>query len=383
MRFIHTADWHLGRSFHNAVLTGDQEKLLKNEFLPLVREEKAEAVIIAGDIYDRGVPPVEAVALFDEVLSRLQELGVPVLYIAGNHDSALRLGFGSRLLPKAGIYVRGAASRGNQPVVLEDKHGPVYFALLPYAEPLQVRRLFGLEETLSFDSASRMLAEDICQSIPEGARSVAVAHAFLAGGQAGDSERPLSVGGSANVSPDIFKPFSYAALGHLHGPQKAGAETIRYSGSLMKYSFGEEGQKKGAEIVELDALGRVTHSFVELKPPRDMRRLKGTFAEILGNREKYPASDDYLEIELTDIGMVPNAMARLQDVFPHALSIRQAPLAGGGEADVSSRQEILHKDELELFADFYREAYAEEMSEEQRIMVQECISDVLQEEREC
>lgn len=380
MRFIHTADWHLGRSFHNAVLTGDQEKLLKNEFLPLVREEKAEAVIIAGDIYDRGVPPVEAVALFDEILSRLREMGVPVLYIAGNHDSAIRLGFGSRLLARAGIHVRGAASRANQPVVLEDKFGPVYFALLPYAEPLQVRRLFELEEVLTFDRANRLLTEDMCRSIPKGARSVAVAHAFLAGGQAGGSERSLSVGGSANVSPGIFKPFSYTAMGHLHGPQRAGAENIRYSGSLMKYSFGEEGQKKGVEIVEIGAKGEASHSFVELTLPRDMRRLRGPFEEILSNREKYPASDDYLEIELTDIGMVPNAMARLQEVFPHALSIKQTRLetAPGG----ADRQEVLHKDELELFACFYREAYAEEMSQEQRAMVQKCISEVLQEERE-
>ena len=382
MRFIHTADWHLGRSFHNAVLTGDQEKLLKHDFLPLVKEERAEAVVIAGDIYDRGVPPVEAVALFDEILSKLRELGVPVLYIAGNHDSAIRLGFGSKLLSYAGIYVRGAASRGNKPVVLEDEHGPVYFALLPYAEPLQVRRLFELEETLSFDSANRLLAEDICCSIPQGARSVAVSHAFLAGGQAGNSERPLSVGGSANVSPGIFKPFSYTALGHLHGPQRAGAENIRYSGSLMKYSFGEEAQKKGVEIVELNAKDVVNHRFVELTPPRDMRRLKGLFEEILGNREKYPASDDYLEIELTDIGMVPDAMARLQDVFPHALSIKQTRPAGEIASGGSHKQELLYKNELELFADFYKEAYAEEMSGEQRAIVQECIRDVLQEERE-
>lgn len=382
MRFIHTADWHLGRCFHNAVLTGDQTKLLLEGFLPLVREEKAEAVVIAGDIFDRGVPPVEAVQLFDEVLIKLRELEIPVLYIAGNHDSAIRLGFGSRLLAEAGVHVRGRVSAGNAPVVLEDKHGPVYFALLPYVEPLQVRRLYGIDEARDFDAANRLLAGEIQKKIPARTRSVAVAHAFLAGGKASDSERLLSVGGADRVAPGSFKGFSFTALGHLHNSQAAGAENIRYSGSLMKYSFAEEKQQKGVNVVELDAEGKADIRFMPLAAPHDMRSLHDSFTEILSNRDKYPASQDYLEVVLTDRGIIPNAMSRLREVFPNTLNVRQEERAVTGAGAERSGREMLRKDETELFAEFYEEMAGVPLTEEQLKLARECIREVQQEERE-
>lgn len=382
MRFIHTADWHLGRCFHGAVLTNDQSKLLMEEFLPLVKDEEAEAVVIAGDVYDRGVPPVEAVQLFDEVLARLQEMQIPVLYIAGNHDSAIRLEFGSRLLAKAQIYVRGRVSTGNAPVVLADEHGPVCFALLPYAEPLQVRRIYEVDELLTFDGANRLLAEKVQSQIPKGARSVAVAHAFLAGGEPSASERLLSVGGADRVRPGSFKGFSFTALGHLHNPQAAGAENIRYSGSLMKYSFAEEKQQKGVNVVELDAEGNAATSFMPLAAAHDMRSLSDTFTEILNNREKYPVSRDYLEICLTDQGIVPNAMARLREVFPNILNIRQEEGMGEGLTAVRSGREMLRKDETDLFAQFYEEMAGVPLTEAQLELARECVREVRQEERE-
>ena len=226
MRFLHTADWHLGKLFGQRYQTEDQRYVLE-ELLSLVKEAKADAVVVAGDIYDRGVPPAEAVDLMSEVLARFVEKHIPVLYIAGNHDSASRIDFGRSVMEQSGVYVRGKIVKDAEPVVLEDAHGPVYFSLLPFAAPPEVRETFGIERTISYDEAMEIVVQDARAKIPTGARSVAIAHAFLAGGQSAESERPLSVGGSDQVRPVHFKGYSYTALGHLHGPQRAGGENIR------------------------------------------------------------------------------------------------------------------------------------------------------------
>lgn len=385
MRFIHTADWHLGRYFHGVHLTGDQRQLLLEEFLPLVKESKAEAVVIAGDIYDRGVPPVEAVDLFSEVLTKLVEQKVKVLYIAGNHDSAARVGFGSTLLAQAGVYVRGELTRDLAPVVLEDAYGPVAFQLLPYLEPAHVRGVFPElvpeHGGLSFDEAHRIVIEQARAQLPAGVRSVAVAHAFMANGQSSTSERPLAVGGSGAVPPALFRDYNYTALGHLHNPQRAGSETCRYSGSLMKYSFDEAEQHKGVCIVELDAAGQATVETMPLTPPRDVRRLKGKFEELLHNRELFPASDDYIEAVLTDDGPVLDALARLRGPFPHIMHVErvfyehEATLSNEGQA-------MLEKNEQEVFAQYYEAMTGQQLSAAQQAVLQQCLTAVHADRRE-
>ena len=211
MRFLHTADWHLGKLFGQRYMTSDQRYVLE-ELLSLVKEAKVDAVVIAGDIYDRGVPPAEAVDLMSEVLARLSERKVSVLYIAGNHDSASRIDFGRSVMERSGVYLRGRIAKGAEPVVLEDDAGPVYFSLIPFGAPLDVRDAFGIEASISYDEAMEAVVADARSRIPAGVRSVAIAHAFLAGGRSSESERPLSVGGSDQVRPVHFKDYSYTAL---------------------------------------------------------------------------------------------------------------------------------------------------------------------------
>ena len=233
MRFLHTADWHLGRIFYGQHLTNDQAYILK-EMVKLAKDSQLDAIVIAGDIYDRAVPPIEAVELLDEVLAKfLLDLKIPVIMIAGNHDSAERLGFAHRLLARQGLYVIGQLTNDLQPIVLNDKFGPVYFLPLPYAEPALVREKLQADEVNDHQQAVEVMLNAVTSNIPQEARKVAVAHVFIAGAGESESERPLSVGGSSVVNYSLFEPFCYTALGHLHNSQQAGISTICYSGSLL------------------------------------------------------------------------------------------------------------------------------------------------------
>ncbi len=380
MRFIHTADWHLGRIFHGVHLIDDQSCLMK-EFLQIVKDTGAEAVVIAGDIYDRGVPPVEAVELFDEVLTKLpMEMKIPVLFISGNHDSDVRLGFGSRLMKGQGLYICGRPKVPFEPVMLEDKFGKVYFSLYPYVDPAAIRAAFKLEDRMDFNEAQRIMVEEGLSHIPDGARSVAVAHAFLAGGQSSESERVLTVGGSSNVSPGIFKKYSYTALGHLHNPQTAGGENIRYSGSIMKYSFDEAKQKKGVNFVELDGDGRTSVEFIPLTPKHDVRIVSGLLEDIRTNREHYPVSEDYILVELMDKGAVLDAHGKLETVYPNLLQIQRPKLVEMAGNEFHGR-DIRKSTELELFGDFFKAMTGEDMNKEQEKVLREAINTVISEKR--
>ena len=348
----------------------------------MVTESKAEAVVIAGDIYDRAVPPTEAVELFDEVLSKLLlEKKVKVCFIAGNHDSAARVGFGSRLFAAQGLYVRGQLEKDLSPIVLQDAYGPIAFSLLPYMEPSSVRSVFGVEEMMDFDAATGMVLEKAAAEIPAGMRSVAVAHAFIAGGQVSESERPLSVGGSSNVGASWFKPFSYTALGHLHNAQRAGAENIRYSGSLMKYSFDEAHQKKSLAVVDMDAAGGVTMELLPLVPKHDVCRVKGKLAEILADREHYPKTEDYMLVELADCGAVLDARGKLEKVYPNLMQIERPNLLQAGELREHGTSYIARPDEV-LFGDFFQDMTGESLDEAQRQALQKGIEHLWREERE-
>ena len=384
MRFIHTADWHLGRLFFGRHLTDDQAHVL-DELVHLARDAQAEAVVIAGDIYDRAVPPVEAVELFDDALSRLLlDEKIKVLYIAGNHDSAARLGFGSRLLAGGGVFVAGQLQADAAPIVLDDAHGKVAFSLLPYMEPATVRFAYGeaAEELAGFDEATSFAVARAAALVPEGCRSVAVAHAFIAGGASSESERPLSVGGSDSVSPACFAPFSYTALGHLHAPQQAGAANIRYAGSLMKYSFSEAGQRKGATVVDLAADGSVMIEEAALAAPHDLQVVRGTLQKILEDRECFPKSEDYIAVELMDKGPVLDAHGKLSRIYPNVLQVtRPGLMEQAGALREQGRKKLERPDDV-LFGEFFADMTGETLDEAQKKELFDVLEELLREERE-
>ena len=381
MRFIHTADWHLGRLFHGQHLTQDQAYVLE-QFHTVVRESGAQAVLIAGDVYDRAVPPTEAVALLDETLARLLlEDKVQVILTAGNHDSAERLGFASRLLAAQGLFVRGQLTADLPPVVLEDAFGPVYFQPFTYAEPALVRAVFGCAEIQDFDAAMAHLVAVGLRQIPANSRRVALAHAFIAGGSETESERPLSVGGAVNVSAAHFKPFHYTALGHLHNPQTAGNENIRYSGSLLKYSFDEADQKKGIYIVDLDEKGAVSVEKISMQPKRDVCRIKGFFDEIRCNRQKYPESEDYTLVELLDTQAILDVHGQLEKIYPNLMQVERPNLNVGGTLR-EERLDYRSKSEVELFGDFFRQMTDEMLDEKQKTLFARTVDELVASQRE-
>lgn len=377
MRFIHTSDWHLGRFFHGVHLTDDQAFVLE-QFCDCVKEVRPDAIVIAGDIYDRAVPPTDAVALLDETLSRiLLDYHIPTIMIAGNHDSADRLHFGSRIFQRAGLYVYGVPSADTEPLVLADDYGQVAFLPFTYAEPSLVRSVYGRQDVYGHEMALECMIAGMMTHVPKSARTVAIAHTFLAGGATSESERPLSVGGTDSVAPRIFEPFHYTALGHLHGPQQAGGEKIRYSGSLMKYSFSEVTQKKGIQLVEMGADGAVRTEMIPLVPRRDMRVIEGTF-DALRTGE---GTDDYVAIRLLDKEPILDAKRRLEEKFPHLLQLeRDFFLAPKEQTETIHTQSKLS--EADRFAVFFEAMTGEMLTEEQRTCLTEAIDEVYQEERE-
>ena len=379
MRFIHTADWHLGKLFGQRHMTEDQAYVLE-ELLALCKDVHPDALIIAGDVYDRAIPPPEAVNLFNEILTRIAELGIRVLYIAGNHDSAVRLNFGAQLLRASGIYPAGIVRAAEPPVVLSDEYGDVYFSLIPYGDPPHVREAFALDENLSFDRALAVQIAAARAQIPLSARSVAVAHAFVIGGQTSESEHALSVGGSDQVSAENFAAYSYTALGHLHAPQRAGAEHIRYSGSLLKYSFDEARQKKGVELIELDATGAASHTFYPLRPRHDVRIVSGMMDELMHKDFDLLPHDDYICVELLDMDAVLAAHEKLRKIYPNLFTITR-PNINVNRLSSTERSYERGKSDLHLFSEFYADVTASEMTEAERMELIRVIDAMEQGER--
>lgn len=364
MRFLHTSDWHLGRIFHGVHLTNDQAHLL-NQFLDCVQDTRPDAIVLAGDVYDRAVPPTEAIELLDDTLSKvILDYHVPIILIAGNHDSPERLGFGNRLLARQGLHVAGTLTGVPQPILLEDEHGPVYFLPFTYAEPALVRERLKEPEASDHDQALESMIRQALRQVPENSRKVAIAHAFLAGGLTTDSERPLSIGGSGMVSAKLFDPFHYTALGHLHNSQKAGAEHIRYPGSLMKYSFAEANQTKGINLVEINSQGDAHIESLALSPKRDVRILEGYFQEILKKATSLGNPEDYLQIVLKDTDPILDAMGQLRSVFPNVLAIDRPHLS---TTSVLSGPTADHRKltEKQLFSSFFEQMTGQALTEDQ------------------
>ena len=360
MRFLHTSDWHLGRIFHGLHLLEDQRAALE-QILTLAKDYRVDALVVAGDIYDRAVPPTEAVNLLDETLRRIiLDLKLPVIMIAGNHDNPDRLNFGQALFASQKLYITGPVSTDTKPIVLTDDEGPVYFAPLTYCEPLTATELSG-EKKATHEAALLWQIACMNKQIPEGARKVAIAHAFVTGAlTTPDSERPLAAGGTTTVGLSCFDGFNYTALGHLHACQNC-SPAVRYCGSLLKYSFAEASQKKAVHIVDLAGDGTIRVETVTLSAPHELAVLKGTFEDLL-NRPRTEHLDDYLQILLTDSTPVLDAKHRLEQVYPRILQLGYERLQPQ-ENVTTTREARKGLGTEELFGAFFKEVTGEELDQ--------------------
>lgn len=382
MKFFHTADWHLGKLVQGIYMTEDQRFVLE-QFLQAIDIEKPDAVIIAGDLYDRAVPPTEAVHLLDELFAEIVlKRNTPLLTIAGNHDSPSRLNFGSQLMKETGLHIVGQISRNMQSIVLNDTYGEVHFHLVPYADPSQVRYLMEDETIITHNQAMKKIIELIEEKMDKTKRHVFVGHAFVTPhGQeqenTSDSERPLAIGGAEYVNASLFQPFHYTALGHLHQAHYVLNETIRYSGSPLKYSISEEHHKKGFFIVEMDAEGKTTVEKRLLAPTRDMRTVEGFLQDIL----KQPVSEDYVFVKLLDDTPVLSPMEQIRTVYPNAMHVERKAFQ---LISLSEEPEVgrTKKDEYTLFRSFYSEVSGKEASVETREIFKEVLTVLAREERE-
>ncbi|EGQ7651020.1 exonuclease sbcCD subunit D [Vibrio parahaemolyticus] len=371
MKFIHTSDWHLGRQFHNVSLLEDQQAVLE-QLIQYIENNPVDAVIVAGDVYDRSVPPTIAIELLNRVVKRIcGELNTPMILISGNHDGAERLGFGSEQMKRSGLHIISNFEDMLTPVVIETKAaGHVAFYGMPYNDPEQVRYVYK-EPVSTHDEAHKLLAEKITEQFQSEHRNILISHCFVDGAIESESERPLSIGGSDRVSHEHFLNFDYVALGHLHQPQKKGEEYIRYSGSLMKYSFGEQNQKKGFTLVEIGKDGFIGAEHIELTAPHEMCIVEGELEQILEWGKTDPKNEDYLLVRLMDKHAILNPMEKLRTVYPNVLHLEKPGMLIGVEQEMA--QAKLARSEIDMFKDFFAEAQDSELSNEQ----EQAISDII------
>ncbi|MFZ7120167.1 MAG: exonuclease SbcCD subunit D [Eubacteriaceae bacterium] len=386
MKIIHTGDWHIGKLVHGIHMTEDQKYILK-QLISLVEQEKPDVLIIAGDIYDRSVPPVDAVDLLDETLSEIiMKLNTKVILIAGNHDSPDRVGFANKMLRDKGLYISGNLTESIEPIVIIDEFGPVSFYPIPFAEPALVKEVLGEESINNHDSSMKEIMDRINEKIDYNSRNICIAHGYIIGMESlmlSDSERPLSIGGSEFVSVEYFNSFDYVALGHLHGPQRVKADHIRYSGSLLKYSFSEANQKKSIVLINMDVEGKVDIELKELQPVRDMRVIKGKLEDLL-NKEVYMGTntDDYIMATITDRGEIIDAISKLRAVYPNILRMEKEQFdREAGKNQTSASSEFAKKSPLELFSEFYENVSGEKFTEEKKFIIKAIFDETIQKGR--
>ena len=394
MRFLHTADWHLGRIFYGQYLTDDQAHVLEHQFFTILKEEKIDGILLAGDVFDRAVPPIEAIELWDSIITRLaMDYKVPLFVVSGNHDGAERLEVGRSMLSRSGIHIWGSPHHALQPFEFESSDGKVAICPMPFSEPRRIGDALGLsasesktvdtdiaDDTLfsyvddkeqetselnlhNYDQMYQAWSDYLYKQLPKRMRSIAISHAFVMGGEVGGSERTLSVGGSEQVSPHVFKNFHYTALGHLHGPQRMGADHIRYSGSPLKYSFDEQGQKKSFTIIDLDTKGNVDISTIPVEAKRDVVILEGHFEDLLNNKSlQTKHKDDYVQARLLDTMPIMDGMAKLRQVYHRCMTIE---LTGRIATPVADMGDVVFKElnERQLFNQFAETVWKEPLTE--------------------
>mgnify|MGYP000924085227 FL=1 len=397
MRFLHTADWHLGRIFYGQYLTDDQAYVLEHQFFTILKEEKIDGILLAGDVFDRAVPPIEAIELWNSIITRLaMDYKVPLFVVSGNHDGAERLEVGRSMLSESGIHIWGSPHHALQPFEFEGADGRVAICPMPFSEPRRIGDALGLssnesksvdtdmvDDTLfsyvddkdqeavalnlhNYDQMYQAWSDYLYKQVPKRMRSIAISHAFVMGGEVGGSERTLSVGGSEQVNPRVFKDFHYTALGHLHGPQRMGADQIRYSGSPLKYSFDEHGQKKSFTIIDMDTKGSVDISTIPVEAKRDVVILEGYFEDLLNNKElQAKHKDDYVQARLLDTMPIMDGMARLRQVYPRCMTIE---LVGRVATPVAVMGDVVFKElnERQLFNQFAENVWKKPLTEEEQ-----------------
>ena len=411
MRFLHTADWHLGRIFYGQYLTDDQAHVLENQFFSILKDEKIDGILLAGDVFDRAVPPIEAIELWDSIITRLaMDYKVPLFVVSGNHDGAERLEVGRSMLSQSGIHIWGSPHHALQPFEFEGVDGKVAICPMPFSEPRRIGDALGLGTTASktvdidmtedslfssvetneqepvslnlhnYDQMYQAWSNHLRNQVPKGMRSIAISHAFVMGGDVGGSERTLSIGGSEQVSPQVFKDFHYTALGHLHGPQRMGADYIRYSGSPLKYSFDEHAQKKSFTIIDMDAKGKVDISTIPVEAKRDVVILEGYFEDLLNNKElQAKHKDDYVQARLLDTMPIMDGMAKLRQVYHRCMTI---DLVGRVATPMADMDEAVFKElnERELFNQFAETVWKEPLTEREQQYINSVWDRILKED---
>ena len=376
MKFVHISDLHLGKRIYDFSMLDDQKHIL-GEILKVIDSEAPDAVLIAGDVYDKSIPSIEAVELLDDFLYELSGRDLQVFLISGNHDSPERLAFASRLISPTGIHLSPVYSGAVEPVELTDGSGPVDIYLLPFVKPAHVRRFFPDAKIESYNDALRTAVEAL--HIDRSRRNVLVTHQFITGAARSDSEE-ISVGGTDNVDAAVFDGFDYVALGHIHGPQNIGSERIRYCGTPLKYSFSEVSHEKSVTVVDMDKDGDLAVRTVPLRPLRDMREIEGTYEE-LTYRPAYEGTDtdDYLHITLTDEEDVPDAIGKLRLIYPNLMCLdynNSRTRAAGMLSDIA---DVEHRSPLDLFAEFYEQQNGRPMSDEQEDFAREIMEKIWEE----
>lgn len=411
MRFLHTADWHLGRIFYGQYLTDDQAHVLENQFFSILKDEKIDGILLAGDVFDRAVPPIEAIELWDSIITRLaMDYKVPLFVVSGNHDGAERLEVGRSMLSQSGIHIWGSPHHALQPFEFEGSDGKIAICPMPFSEPRRIGDALGLGTTASktvdidmtedslfsyvetneqepvslnlhnYDQMYQAWSNHLRNQVPKGMRSIAISHAFVMGGDVGGSERTLSIGGSEQVSPQVFKDFQYTALGHLHGPQRMGADYIRYSGSPLKYSFDEHTQKKSFTIVDMNTKGQVDISTIPVEAKRDVVILEGYFEDLLNNKElQAKHKDDYVQARLLDTMPIMDGMAKLRQVYHRCMTI---DLVGRVATPMADMDEAVFKElnERELFNQFAETVWKEPLTEREQQYINSVWDRILKED---
>lgn len=376
MKIMHLSDLHIGKKVNEYSMLQDQIYIIK-EILQIIDNEKVETVIIAGDVYDRSLPPNEALELFDEFLYQLSSRNVNVFVISGNHDSPERISYGGRMMTENKIFLSPVYDGNVKPITLNDDYGEVNFYLLPFVRPADIRRYFPDENIENYTDAVKVAIDNMNVDFSE--RNILVTHQFVTGAELSESE-DIIVGGTDNVSGEVFDGFGYVALGHIHREQTVGKDNIRYCGTPLKYSFSEAKNIKSVTILDFNDKGNIEYSKIPLTPFRDMREIRGTYYELtLKSNYESTNTEDYLHITLTDEEDIPDAIGKLRSIYPNIMKLDYDNLRTRGSGTVDAIENIESKSPFELFADLFKQQNNQEMSEEQEEIMRNLIDKIWEE----
>lgn len=376
MKIMHLSDLHIGKKVNEYSMLQDQIYILK-DILRIIDNEKVETVIIAGDVYDRSLPPNEALELFDEFLYQLSGRNVNVFVISGNHDSPERISYGGRMMTENKIFLSPVYDGNVKPITLNDDYGEVNFYLLPFVRPTDIRRYFPDENIENYTDAVKVAIDNMNVDFSE--RNILVTHQFVTGAELSESE-DIIVGGTDNVSGEVFDGFDYVALGHIHREQTVGKDNIRYCGTPLKYSFSEAKNIKSVTILDFNDKGNIEYSKIPLTPFRDMREIRGTYYELtLKSSYESTNTEDYLHITLTDEEDIPDAIGKLRSIYPNIMKLDYDNLRTRGSGTVDAIENIESKSPFELFADLFKQQNNQDMSEEQEEIMRNLIDKIWEE----